>query len=235
MKCLIIAAGMGTRLAARGDSKPLVELAGKPLIEHVISTVRTSVISDFLVVTGYNGDKLRSRLTAFAQTNPVTIDFIENQRWQEPNGLSVYCARRILREPFFLVMCDHLFDPWIVSEMNRRGIADREVILAVDARTVGNPLVDLEDVTRVQTQDGFILDIGKHLEDYNAFDTGIFLCTPALFQALEESIAEGDATLSGGIRKMALKKKARAFEIGSRTWIDVDDDTAFEKAQRLFG
>ena len=38
MKCLIIAAGLGSRLADHGDSKPLVQLDGIPLIEHVILT-----------------------------------------------------------------------------------------------------------------------------------------------------------------------------------------------------
>lgn len=234
MKCLIIAAGMGTRLAARGDSKPLVELAGKPLIERVISTVAEGGVSDFYVVTGYNGDKIRRRLTDFAQNNPVTVEFIDNQRWQEPNGISVYCARQKLTEPFFLVMSDHLFDAGIVSDMIREGISGGDVILAVDTRIDNNPMVDLDDVTKVRTQNGCIVDIGKHLDSYNAFDTGIFFCTPALFSALEASIDEGDASLSGGIRKMAAKQNARVFDIGNRTWIDVDDDAAFEKALRLF-
>lgn len=34
MKCLIIAAGLGSRLINKGDSKPLVLLGGIPLIEH---------------------------------------------------------------------------------------------------------------------------------------------------------------------------------------------------------
>ena len=32
--------------------------------------------------------------------------------------------------------------------------------------------------------------VGKNLKDYNAIDTGIFLFTPDIFQALEESINE---------------------------------------------
>lgn len=36
MKCLIIAAGQGSRLQSKGESKPLVSLLGVPLIERVI-------------------------------------------------------------------------------------------------------------------------------------------------------------------------------------------------------
>ncbi|HLP60074.1 MAG TPA: NTP transferase domain-containing protein [Candidatus Deferrimicrobium sp.] len=236
MKCLIIAAGLGSRLAGRGDSKPLVKLGGIPLIERVILTMMQAGITDFHVVTGYNGDKIHEHLTSFSAhaQHPVTIDFIHNDQWEKPNGISVYCAHQKIHEPFFLVMSDHLFDPSIVKDFQQEGIAAGEVKLGVDMRISANPFVDLDDVTKVLVKDGQIVDIGKTIPHYNAFDTGIFLCSPALFQALAESIADGDASLSGGIRNMAGKKKAHVFDIGDRTWIDVDDEAAFAKAQRLF-
>lgn len=234
MKCLIIAAGLGSRLANRGDSKPLVQLGGTPLIERVILTIMQAGVTDFHVVIGYNGDKIRERLTTFSSQHPVTIDFIHNAQWEKPNGISVLCAQEKLREPFFLVMSDHLFDPTIVKDLRQEGIAEGEIKLAVDMRTVNNPLVDLDDVTKVLAEDGRIVDIGKTVPRYNAFDTGIFLCSPALFQALADSITGGNESLSGGIRKMADKRKARVFDIGNRTWLDIDDDAAFIKAQTLF-
>lgn len=234
MKCLIIAAGLGSRLANKGDSKPLVQLGGIPLIERVIFTIMQAEVTDFYVVIGYNGDKIREHLTTFSRQHPVTINFIHNAQWEKPNGISVLCAREKLHEPFFLVMSDHLFDPTIVKDLRREGISEGEIKLAVDMRTGDNPLVDLEDVTKVLVEDGKIVNIGKTIPNYNAFDTGIFLCSPALFQALAESIAAGDASLSGGIRKMAGKQKARVFDIGNRTWLDIDDDAAFIKAETLF-
>jgi NDP-sugar pyrophosphorylase family protein len=59
MKCLILASGQGTRLAKYSDSKPLTPLLGVPLIERVILTAHTAGISDFTVVTGYRGEKVR--------------------------------------------------------------------------------------------------------------------------------------------------------------------------------
>ncbi|MBW2083972.1 MAG: NTP transferase domain-containing protein [Deltaproteobacteria bacterium] len=40
MKCLILAAGRGTRLSSKGLPKPLVSVLGKPLIERVILTAK---------------------------------------------------------------------------------------------------------------------------------------------------------------------------------------------------
>ena len=234
MKCLIIAAGKGSRIAARGDSKPLIQLGGIPLIERVILTVMEAGVTDFYVVTGCNGDKIRERLTLFSQKHPAAIDFIHNEQWEKQNGISVLCARGKLCEPFFLLMSDHLFDAAIVKGLWSEGVDQGEVKLAVDKRIYDNPLIDLDDVTRVFVEKDRIRDIGKSIPEYNAFDTGIFLCSPALFDALEESIASGDASLSGGIRKMARKQKARVFDIGNRYWIDIDDDAAFTRAQKLF-
>jgi choline kinase len=47
MKCLIIAAGRGSRLSSRGDSKPLIPLLGVSLIERVILTAQESGVADF--------------------------------------------------------------------------------------------------------------------------------------------------------------------------------------------
>lgn len=234
MKCLIIAAGIGSRLAAKGDSKPLVQLGGIPLIERVILTFMEAGVSEFFIVIGYNGDKIKKRLTAFAEKHPVTIDFIQNDLWEKPNGISVLQGREHLHEPFFLSMSDHLFDADIIKNFQSEGIDHGEVKLGVDKRINNNPLIDLEDVTKVLEENGRIKDIGKTIPRYNAFDTGIFLCTPSLFRALEESITDGDSSLSGGIRKMAEKQKAHVFDIGDHSWIDVDDDAAFKKAEKIF-
>jgi choline kinase len=234
MKCLIIAAGLGSRLAARGVSKPLVHLGGIPLIERVIITFMNANVTEFCVITGYNGDKIRDRLTSFSERHPVNIEFIHNPEWEKPNGISVLCARDHIRAPFFLSMSDHLFETGLIQALKADGIENGEVKLAVDKRISNNPLIDFEDVTKVLEENGRIINIGKTIQSYNAFDTGIFLCTPALFDALEESIADNDASLSGGIRKMAQKQNARIFDIGDRSWIDVDDDAAFKKAEKLF-
>jgi CDP-L-myo-inositol myo-inositolphosphotransferase len=90
----------------------------------------------------------------------------------------------------------------------------------------------MEDVTRVKVKDGKILDIGKGLTDFNGFDTGIFLCTTAIFKALERSTKQdGDITLSGAVKILAAEGKAKTFEISGRFWIDVDDPAAFRRAE----
>jgi choline kinase len=232
--CLIIAAGRGSRLVSRGEPKPLVTLGGTTLIERVIGTAARAGARSFCVVTGYLAEQIESALPASAALAGLELRFVRNPEWERENGVSVACAAGSVGDRFALLMSDHLFDERVLARLLAEPIADDEVILAVDTRLSGHPTVDLDDVTRVRVEAGAIRDIGKHLTDYNAFDTGMFLCTPALFAALEESFRRGDHSLSGGIRTLAARGKARVFDIGDGLWIDVDDDAAYQRAEALF-
>ena len=233
MKCLIIAAGEGSRLSHRGDSKPLVHLLELTLIERVILTAKGAGLSDFYVVTGYNGEKLRNHLDIFSKDKAIKINHLINNLWGKGNGLSVLKAKGEIEENFILLMSDHIFDESILTELLQEKVADREVILAVDYN-LENKIVDVDDVTKVLVKgNNRIANIGKNIKKYNAYDTGIFLCSPAIFEALEESSAHGETSLSAGIKILAKKKKARIFDIKGNYWIDVDDEKAFKKAENI--
>jgi 1L-myo-inositol 1-phosphate cytidylyltransferase len=231
MKCLIVAAGQGARLREKGELKPLIPIKGTPLIECVIGRARMAGIEDFFVVSGYRGAELRQALDAFAARDGVRISHIVNDQWDRANGVSVLAAKAI-GSPFLLTMCDHLVDPEILRGLIAAPVAPDTVTLAVDFN-LDRPLNDPEDVTRVKCADGRIEHIGKVIRDYNAYDTGVFLCTEAMFAGLEAAQAEGDDTISGAINVLARWGKARIFDIGERIWIDVDDPVAFTKAEAL--
>ena len=237
MKCLIIAAGKGSRLQQRGDSKPLISILGIPLIERVIRSAMEVGVDEFYVVIGYQGERVRKFVECLADRLAVRITPLVNDDWDEDNGLSVLTARDVLHEPFLLLMADHLFDPHLVRPLTTLTLGDGEIALGVDGNT-GNLLIDMEDVTRVKVEDDGpaeskkIRNIGKGLADFNGFDTGIFLCSPAIFKALEQSKQkDGDTTLSGAVRILAAEGRAKAILIDG-FWIDVDDPAAFRKAEQ---
>ena len=230
LKCLILAAGQGTRLKERGEVKPLVPLLGRPLIERVVCSAIDGGADEFYVVTGFEGETVTNFVEELAEKLEISITTIENENWQKENGYSVLKAKTHLQEPFFLLMSDHLFDPIILHTLQDHPPNQGEIVLAVDTNLT-NPLIDLEDVTRVDTSNGLIRNIGKSIDHFSAFDTGIFLCTPALFGALEKAgDSYQDTTLSAGIRVLAKSRCARCLRT-DRFWIDVDDEVAFKKAE----
>ena len=231
MKCLILASGQGLRLKTKEDSKPLVPLLGMPLIEHAILTAHKAGLTDFYVVIGYNGEKIKEHLGKFSKARNISITTINNDEWKRENGISVLKAKNFIRENFILLMSDHIFDESILSKLKDQKITDDEILLAVDYKIKDNKFVDVNDATKVNVQNNNIKSIGKNIKEYNAYDTGIFLCSPAIFNAIEESSNNGDSSLSGGIRILAGKKKAKTFDIKNSYWIDVDDENMLKKAE----
>ncbi len=93
-KCLILAAGRGSRLAGWGPAKPRLRLLGLPLIERVILTAQRAGLSHFTVVTGYDGEKLHGFLDQLAVRRGLFLDTVVNEQWKTAgNGRSVLAAR----------------------------------------------------------------------------------------------------------------------------------------------
>jgi len=209
-----------------------VPVYGVGLLERVILRARSAGVQHFLVVSGYRGDAVRASLDAIAERDGISIRHVENDEWQRGNGVSVSKARPYLTGPFLLCMCDHLVDPAILRELMGSAPPPDTVTLAVDFNIAGS-INDPDDVTRVMCADGLILNIGKVIRDFNAIDTGVFLCTPVIFDALESSQASGDESISGAMNVLARQGKARVFDIQGRLWLDVDDPASLEKAEAL--
>ena len=189
--------------------------------------------TEFVVVTGYEAEPLEAFLDEVSRRREVPIAAVRNEDWRLANGLSVVAAGPAAGDRFLLLMADHLFDPEIVQALIAADRPDRALTLAVDRR-LENPLVDLDDVTRVVTgPDGAIQRIGKLIEPYDAFDTGVFLATPLLIEAIQEDVAAGGSGgLSGGVQRLADRGLAGSMDIGARFWLDVDDAVAFGHAER---
>ncbi len=233
MKCLIIADGRGSRLSTKGDPKPLIPVLGLSLIERVILIAKDAGLTDFYVVTGYNGEMVRQYLNRFDQSRNINITHITNEEWEKGNGLSVLKAKELLKEHFILLMGDHIFEESILEKLKNEKIADDEVMLAVDYDTRNNELVDVNNVSKVVVEDSRILNIGKNIREHNAYDTGIFLCSPAIFSAIEESLSNGNDSLSRIIGVMAEKEKVKAIDIKDAYWIHVNTTGDCRKATKL--
>ena len=230
---LIIAAGRGERFgeATHFRPKPLIEVAGVPLICRTLLGARKAGIDHFTVVTGYKATVIEEFLSREVPPD-LKVQCLRNDQWQRPNGLSVLQAKGRLRGSFALLMSDHLFDARILKNLLATPLLPGYCRLAVDFHPEKIP--DLADATKVAVKDGLVTDIGKGIRHYNAIDTGIFLCSQGIFGALETAIAGGKESLSDGIRELAHCQRMEAMDIGDLFWQDVDDETSrLESEKRL--
>jgi 1L-myo-inositol 1-phosphate cytidylyltransferase len=231
---VVLAAGQGLRLR-KGDHdylKPLYPLAGRPLIGRVMDNFCAHGARDFVVVVGFEKEEL---MHGIEQVRPsgASVRFVENQQWQLSNGVSLLTARPWVRGRFYLTMSDHLFQREMLATLARGAGEPDCLYLAVDHKL--DTIFDMEDATKVQTDGGRILDIGKGLTPFDAVDTGLFLCPSSLFDCLERARAArgGDCSLSDGVRCMAREAKAKTVGIAGARWQDVDTARMLAHAETL--
>jgi glucose-1-phosphate cytidylyltransferase len=77
MKCVILAGGLGTRLAEETEvrPKPMVEIGGRPILWHIMKHFAHYDVRDFYVALGYKGEVIKQYfLDYYALSNDLTID-----------------------------------------------------------------------------------------------------------------------------------------------------------------
>jgi len=81
MKAVILAGGLGTRLAEETAvrPKPMVEIGGRPILWHILKIYSTHGINDFVICAGYKGYMIKEYFANyFLHMSDVTFDMNNN-------------------------------------------------------------------------------------------------------------------------------------------------------------
>lgn len=223
-KAVLLAAGRGTRMRELTAQvpKPMLQVNGKPVLQHIVDGLRHAGIDNFLIIVGWQGPVVRDYFGDGSQFN-ARIDYI-TQVVQDGTGRVVELARDFTgREPFILSYGDILIDP-----VNYRRLAapapEVEAIVSVKRN---------EDVSQggaVFVNERFeLIDLREKPEPgeptspwYNA---GVYTFRPSIFEftaKLQRSV-RGEYELTDAIRALAHShKKVQALEL-TGDWADVRD------------
>ena len=201
---VILMAGAGSRLRASGEvlPKPLVPILGRPLISYVVDALEKVGVRNLHAVIGAEGDALVAALRPLVPLS-MRLNPISNPNW-------------------------HLFDSSVLERVAEQ--ANRsELNLGIDRKI--KTIFDLDDAMKVQTDADRVIAIGKDLANYDAVDTGVFLCPNELFDYLRRVRKNGDCSLADGVRLMAGEGKVRAIDIGDAWWQDIDNFAMRRRAE----
>lgn len=230
---VILAAGSGSRLAAtRGDvPKPLMTVAGAPLIAHALEHAASSGCTEAVIVVGYEGERVRAAIEAMH--TPLHVRFLHNPDYASPNGVSLLAAAPAAAPLFFLQMVDHLFEVPVLARLAEQPLgASAGGRVLIDSRPSAD--LDLDDATKVCLADGGTVSaIGKGLAEWDAIDAGCFVLSHAIFDALRSPAAGTAPTVSAGMRHLVSLGLLGSYDLAGARWIDVDTPADREIAERL--
>ena len=111
-RAVILAAGRGTRMRELTAElpKPMIEVRGKPVLQHIVEGLRDAGIRDCLIVVGYRADAVQDFFGDGSRYN-VAIQY-KTQTVQDGTGRVVELAHDFVTDrPFILAYGDILVDP----------------------------------------------------------------------------------------------------------------------------
>ena len=228
-EALVPAAGRGSRLDRPGTPKPLVDVGGLPLVVRVLKQLEAAGVERAVVVTGYRRREVVRALTYHPELT-LRVELVEHPGWRDGLASSLLAARGRLAGPFVLAMADHVFEPALVARAAGEAAEPDGVVAVVEDD--GSAVYDLGAAVKLRRRGDRVVAAGRALSDWNAVDAGLFLATPALFDALDEVVAPGrEVDLTEALDRLARQGRVRAVGTGGLAWDDVDTPPALVHAE----
>ena len=221
MEAVVLAAGRGSRLSPLTEEvpKPLLRLGDSSLLTHICGTLKQTGVDRILVVAGYKWRLIQREVEGMRD-----VEVVVNPNWERGNGSSLLAVEpRLKGEVFVLSMADHLYPAELVSGALEafQGLP----LLVVDRSP---RLLDMDDATKVQLGEGeTVAKLGKHLDHWDAVDTGVFVLPQWAFKHFNRESGELSGLMGGLIEKGFLK----AYDATGLPWIDVDTPQDLELAE----
>lgn len=223
MKAVIFAAGEGKRLhpLTLDRPKPLIEVLGKPLIQHIWE-VLPSIVDEVVVVVGYKREMMRDFLGEEFMGKKVT--YVEQD---EPLGTAHalrLCEAHLVGEDKFLLMyADDLHGKEGVARCVEYDMA-LLVSFVDDPRRFG---------VVVTNEDGTIKNIEEKPEHpkSNLAVTGVYVLSPKIFEYEATHAKKGEYYLTDMIEEYIKHHPMQVVE--SDFWIPIAYPHDIERAEKI--
>jgi dTDP-glucose pyrophosphorylase len=227
-QAVLLAAGRGTRMRELTAQvpKPMIEVRGKPVLQHIIDGLRDAGVQRLLIVVGYRADTVRN---FFGDS----VEYV-SQEVQDGTGRVVNLTRDFVGEsPFVLGYGDILVDP-----ANYRSIVD----LAADVEAIVS-VTRGEDVSKggavVVNERMEVIDVREKSPASETastwYNAGLYAFRPTVFEftARLKPSPRGEYELTDAVRELAQSgKTVKALELVGE-WADVRDPETLARLNTL--
>lgn len=219
MRAMILAAGRGDRLKPLTDRipKPLVEVAGKPLIEYHLENLANSGFQDVVINQGHLGKQLPEAL-GDGQRWGIRIHWSDEQPEALETGGGIFQALPLLGRAPFLVINGDIWSAFPLSRL--RAVKCDWAHLVLVPNPGHNPDGDF------CLQGGRIGNSGGRRSTFS----GICVYNPRLFQGC----SAGKYSVVPILRR-AVDERLVTGELFSGAWGDIGTPERLESVRRLAG
>ena len=232
-KAALLAAGRGTRMRELTQElpKPMLQVRGKPVLQHIIEGLRDAGLMDFLIIVGWRAEVV-SDFFGDGSRFGVRIEYA-TQVVQDGTGKVVELAREFVgRDPFILSYGDILVAPENYLRI-RAALTGTEAVVSVKRSD------DVSQGGAVFVNEKFeLIDLREKPKPgeptspwYNA---GIYAFRSSIFDHIAklERSPRGEFELTDAIRNLALAgNKVQALEL-TGDWADVRDPEILAQLNR---
>ena len=242
MKALIFAAGVGSRLKPWTDSHPkaLVEVGGKPMLQHVLENIISAGINDIIINIHHFGEQIVDFVHSHEFNARITFSDERSRLLETGGGLRKVIP--LLRDESVLI---HNAD--ILTSLNLNSIIYDQLKKVSDAtllvskrnnsrRLVFDAALRMKGWTNVET--GQVKPAGIQLapSDKLASFDGIHVVSPELYPLIESyRPADTPFSITDFYIDNCAKADIRAFELPSDVkWFDVGKPETLSLANKEF-
>jgi len=203
---VILAAGEGRRLEPLTNRrpKPMVPVANRPLLEHVVEAVAAAGIDRIALVVGYRQERIRNHF-GDGDDWDVTIEYVE-QSTQLGTGHAVLQAEPIVDGPFVVLNGDRIVDADVIAATRERVLDGTYPTMAVTTaerpREYGVVSLDGDSVVAIEEKpEGPV--------ETNRINAGIYGFSPAVFDAIRQTHAPGGAGDNSDSQRPGRRRRPR--------------------------
>lgn len=234
VKAVIPVAGAGKKLRPHTHTqpKPLIPVAGKPILGHIIESLLDAGIKDFIFVIGYLGEKIEEFVRE-GYADKANIEFVV-QTPREGLGHAIWMAREEIQQAdeILIALGDTIVDAdlgqIIASEHSIVGVQTVE-----DPRHFGVAVVD---------ESGFVSSVAEKplIPKSNLALVGLYkICEPKLLmEILDTTIREGNPGNNGEFQltdalATLIEKEVKIRTLAVDNWFDCGKKETLLETNRL--
>lgn len=232
MKAVIFAAGLGTRLYPYTKDRPkaLVEMNGKPMLEHCLDRFQAMGIRDFVINIHAFADLVEQWIDVYRSQHPALNILVSDERdclLETGGGLKK--MRPYLEDAPFWV---HNVDVWsdvdlasiqlkpgsLAGLLVRPEVTDRCFLFDQEGLLCGWENIQTAAVRMARAPIGELRRMGF---------TGMHVVSPAIFEKMEET---GAFSITDVYLRLAATNEIYAQDIGRAVWFDVGTPDQLKRA-----